>query len=413
MIVTGNATANECNLTGEAAPVGKFPLLASENVFQKAKRSVLFAGSRVVEVGGASAKARVLFTAGETKKGLLLREMLTGLPMTTALEKEAPYHFCIAITIATVITVFKMYVGNRLFARGLEYGTANGFQLWALDGVLLQVTLFRLLSPVTYSGLRMAALNSSIRLMKNMRVRVLDPVRISLAGQIRVQCFDKTGTITEELLKLEDVVLWGEDELPCDHVSMSGLSDDEGSSGDEGMTTFIRGAEAAEADGGRGGGAVVARGAAVVPNFHRQASPAATLRMTSPRGTPLGAASPTLRNRGSPLASPLARAASPTPTGSSSPTSPVSASSPRLIPVLQLGGACPIRASSAASQAHEAGLDKVDKNSNIQTVFFYYCKFRPFSHIFRGYLVVPRRSNNLLPQTDNIEVNIQEDNEIM
>ena len=79
VLIQGSVAVNEATLTGECAPIQKIPVgkatQATTKICDLTKKNILFAGTQVLDCSP-DAKAIVIATGGNTRKGLLLKEMV-------------------------------------------------------------------------------------------------------------------------------------------------------------------------------------------------------------------------------------------------------------------------------------------------------------------------------------------------
>lgn len=209
VVLEGLVLVNEGDLTGEPQPVAKFPIERYGNRatreclnFEKqAKRNILFAGTTVVQSLG-SAKEKnlkavvlVVQTGTATKKGDLIRKIL--------FPGKIPYAFADQLhpLIFTTIVCLQLVSTLPLLVTGYSANEFSHVMVMSLFECLGMAT--QIASPLLLLGLVQAQFYASDRLRESKeKCNTLAPDRLLMAGEMKVQCLDKTGTITVEGLEL-------------------------------------------------------------------------------------------------------------------------------------------------------------------------------------------------------------------
>jgi magnesium-transporting ATPase (P-type) len=185
VLLAGNAVADESSLTGEALPVSKTCIVQDNTPFSVAangKRNCLFAGCHVLETQSESrdhVTALVLATGAATTKGKLIRDMLYPLPIMFVFLEHLKIVFPILFIWGIVM----------LIASVLILG-ADDIDSWFYG----MFTISQILSPLLPAVLVIGQSISARRLYKK-GIMCVDLQRITLAGKVKVFCFDKTGKL--------------------------------------------------------------------------------------------------------------------------------------------------------------------------------------------------------------------------
>ncbi|KAL8003389.1 putative P-type ATPase, HAD superfamily, P-type ATPase, transmembrane domain superfamily [Plasmopara halstedii] len=210
VLLSGHCMTDEASLTGEAIPVTKQALAASNvsalvniNLKTTHRESVLFAGSTVLELAHSNLtqssrdEAKVLtrgvvLSAGfSTSKGELFRSILfpTPLQLTKRLETDS-YRFMGALSVLAFI-LFLDRLDNALHDSNVSFGQAL---MSAFD--LVTIAVPPALPVVLTAGVGFAL----SRLESQADVACIDAARMNVAGHIDCFCFDKTGTLSSNHL---------------------------------------------------------------------------------------------------------------------------------------------------------------------------------------------------------------------
>lgn len=189
IIEAENLELNEAVLTGESNPVEKIDTIIKQDGIISERINMLYTGTMVVK---GKAKAIVVSTGMETEFGkiaLKLQEIhLPETPMQKKLDKFAKQVTLIAIVLA-----------GLLFALGTFYGE-DKFEM-LLTAIVLAVSAIPEGLPAIITITLAMATNKMLK--GNVLIRRL-PVAETL-GSITVICSDKTGTMTEEKMRVVEV----------------------------------------------------------------------------------------------------------------------------------------------------------------------------------------------------------------
>ncbi|KAG7378117.1 Methyl-CpG-binding domain-containing protein 9 [Phytophthora pseudosyringae] len=214
-LLSGHCMADEATLTGEAIPVTKQALAATDAAFAvnaklktTHRESVLFAGSTVLELAHSSStqgnrdetktstRGVVLSAGFSTSKGELFRTILFPTPLQLAKRIESDsYRFLGALSVLAFI-LFVVRMNAAAHDQGVTYGEAilSGFEL-------ITIAVPPALPVVLTAGVGFAL----SRLESQADVACIDAARMNIAGHIDCFCFDKTGTLSSDHLDFHGV----------------------------------------------------------------------------------------------------------------------------------------------------------------------------------------------------------------
>jgi P-type Ca2+ transporter type 2C len=195
LIESDRLTADESSLTGESMPVAKtvLPLHASRAPLRD-WTNMLFRGT--VVTGGAG-RAVVVATGRDTEIGKIQR--LVG----DAHAPETPMQRQLA-QLGTILGLASGAVCGGVFAIGL----ARGYGV--LEMLKSTVSLAVAAVPEGLPVLATTTLALGVGRMQNMRVLVRRLEAVETLGSVQVFCFDKTGTITENRMRVAKLSVGGE-----------------------------------------------------------------------------------------------------------------------------------------------------------------------------------------------------------
>ena len=180
---------DEAALTGETYPVDKMPGILPEDAPLAQRTNTLFMGTHVVS---GSAKAAVIHTGKETEFGKV-SERLALKPSETEFERGVRRfgYFLMEITLLLVIVIFAI---NVYLARPV------------LDSFLFALALAVGLTPQLLPAIISVNLAHGAKYMALKKVIVKRLASIENFGSMNVLCSDKTGTLTEGVVRVHSTL---------------------------------------------------------------------------------------------------------------------------------------------------------------------------------------------------------------
>jgi len=187
-----NFLVDESALTGESVPVSKITdaLDKSENETYKAK-NIVFSGTSVVS---GKATAVVVSTGKDTVFGGIVKA-ISGIRRESTYEKSILYFYKLIMRIV-VVTIILIFITNILLK-----GAGSIVEL-----LLFSVALIVSILPEALPAVVSFALSAGSLKLAKQKVVVKRLSAIEDLGNIEVLCTDKTGTLTENKLSLEEIV---------------------------------------------------------------------------------------------------------------------------------------------------------------------------------------------------------------
>ena len=197
VIIEGDAVLNEASLTGkkllnegEALPVAKTAVqndAESFSIDSNGKRHCLFAGCMVLETRTENTekgivKALVLATGGATAKNRLVKDMLFPAPLIFVFNEQLK----VVIPVLMIWGLIVLFLLNLILP-------FEGTDVWFYGMTMIS----QILSPILPAVLVIGQSISAGRLASK-QITCIDLARITMAGKVKVFCFDKTGTMTNE-----------------------------------------------------------------------------------------------------------------------------------------------------------------------------------------------------------------------
>jgi len=179
---------NEATLTGETYPAEKQPGPIDEHTGMSKRSNVLFEGTSVVSGTG---KAVAVFTGKDTVFGTLSAS-LTKAPEETAFEKGIRKFGYLLMQITIVLAVIILAI-NIYFHRPL------------IDSLLFGLALAVGMAPELLPAIMTIAMSAGSKRMAKQKVIVKKLSSIQNLGEINLFCSDKTGTLTEGVLKISGI----------------------------------------------------------------------------------------------------------------------------------------------------------------------------------------------------------------
>jgi len=181
--------ANEATLTGETYPAEKEVGKIAADTGMSKRSNVLFEGTSIVSGTG---KAVAVFTGKDTVFGKISAS-LSGPVEETAFErgirKFGYLLMQITIVLAVAILAINIYYGRPL-----------------IDSLLFGLALAVGMAPELLPAIMTIAMSAGARRMATQKVIVKKLSSIQNLGEINLFCSDKTGTLTEGVLKISSIV---------------------------------------------------------------------------------------------------------------------------------------------------------------------------------------------------------------
>jgi len=180
---------NEASLTGETYPAEKTAGVLPQATSLSQRTNSLFMGTNVVS---GSAQAVVVGTGSKTEFGKV-SERLKLRPPETEFEHGVK-HFGYLLMEVTLVLVVVTFAINVYFARSV------------LDSLLFSLALAVGLTPQLLPAIISINLAQGAKIMATQKVIVKRLASIENFGSMNVLCSDKTGTLTEGIIKIQSVV---------------------------------------------------------------------------------------------------------------------------------------------------------------------------------------------------------------
>lgn len=188
IIESNEINTNEASLTGESYPVRKEAGLIAENTVLSKRSNCLWEGTNIVS---GTAKALVIHTGNNTLFGSIVQSAST--EVETSFEKGIKDFGYFLMKITLVLSVFiltvnlfnhKSIIESALFALALAVGMA----------------------PELLPAITTIAMSAGAKRLLEKKVIVKKLASIQNLGEVNLLCTDKTGTITEGAINVEDIV---------------------------------------------------------------------------------------------------------------------------------------------------------------------------------------------------------------
>jgi Mg2+-importing ATPase len=180
---------DEAALTGETYPVEKAPGIVAAETGPAGRKNSLFLGTHIVS---GTARAVVVLTGAETEFGRVSRRMNLGRPETDF--ERGVRRFGYLLMEVTLILVVLIFAVNVFLGRPV------------LDSFLFAMALAVGLTPQLLPAIISVNLAHGARRMARRRVIVKRLASIENFGSMDTLCSDKTGTLTEGVVRLRDAI---------------------------------------------------------------------------------------------------------------------------------------------------------------------------------------------------------------
>jgi len=180
---------NEAGLTGESFPVEKLPgILAADTPLSKRKNCV-FQGTSVLN---GTAKVLVINTGNHTEFGKISTEIERHQPVTSFESGVKNFGFMImrvTILLSLIILTINIYLGKPVS-----------------DSILFALALAVGMAPELLPAIVTVTLSAGAKRMATKKVIVKKLSSIQNLGAVNIFCSDKTGTLTEGIVKVQGAV---------------------------------------------------------------------------------------------------------------------------------------------------------------------------------------------------------------
>ena len=180
---------DEAALTGETFPVEKFAGILPPETPLSQRKNILFMGTHVVS---GSARALVARTGTETEFGQVSARLKLRSPETEF--EHGVRHFGYLLMEVTLLLVISIFAINVYFHRPV------------LDSLLFSLALAVGLTPQLLPAIISINLAYGAKRMAQQKVIVKRLASIENFGSMNVLCSDKTGTLTEGMVKLSAAI---------------------------------------------------------------------------------------------------------------------------------------------------------------------------------------------------------------
>ncbi len=185
-----SARVNPATVTGESAP-RSLDAAPSAVVDLLASRNVLLAGTSLVS---GRAKALVFATGADTEFGKIARLTQAGGATASPLRRQLAH-------LSRLVAILSVMIGCVFFAAGTVIGIPFWQDLILSIGIIVAMVPEGLLPTLTLS----LALAAQRMARRNVLVRHLSSVET--LGSVTVICTDKTGTLTENRMRVRELFL--------------------------------------------------------------------------------------------------------------------------------------------------------------------------------------------------------------
>lgn len=180
---------DEATLTGESFPTEKHPMILPEATVLGQRTNSVFMGTHVVS---GHAKAVILHVGKETEFGRLAHHVMLK-PPETKFERGVR-RFGYLLMEVTLLLVFAIFAINVFLHRPV------------LDAFLFSMALAVGLTPQLLPAIISVNLSHGAKRMAQQKFIVKRPASIENLGSMNVLCSDKTGTLTEGVMRLHAAV---------------------------------------------------------------------------------------------------------------------------------------------------------------------------------------------------------------
>ena len=180
---------NEASLTGETFPAEKTAAILPQATSLNQRTNSLFMGTNVVS---GDAQAVIVRTGLQTEFGKV-SERLKLRPPETEFEHGVKHFGYLLMEVTLVLVVITLAI-NVYFARSV------------LDSILFSLALAVGLTPQLLPAIISINLAHGAKIMATQKVIVKRLASIENFGSMNVLCSDKTGTLTEGIIKIQSII---------------------------------------------------------------------------------------------------------------------------------------------------------------------------------------------------------------
>lgn len=188
IIESNDLHINESSLTGESYPVEKSAGQTENTLPLSKKHNCLWQGTNVIS-GNATALA--VHTGNETIFGQMAHSLI---PTTETAFEKGIRHFGFFLLRITVILSLVILLSNLYFKKPF------------FDAVLFSLAVAVGMAPELLPAIMTFAMAAGVKRMHKKKVIVKKLSSIFNFGEVNVLCTDKTGTITEGVVTIKDIV---------------------------------------------------------------------------------------------------------------------------------------------------------------------------------------------------------------
>jgi Mg2+-importing ATPase len=180
--------ANESSLTGESYPVRKFTCILDEHTVLAKRTNCLWEGSSVVS---GNARALVIKTGQNTIFGGIAKS--ASATIETAFEKGIKEFGYFLLRITLILSFFILLV-NLLNHKSV------------IDSALFALALAVGMAPELLPAITTISMSAGAKRMLSKKVIVKKLTSIQNLGEVNLLCTDKTGTITEGIISISQII---------------------------------------------------------------------------------------------------------------------------------------------------------------------------------------------------------------
>ena len=189
-----NFSVDESALTGESLPVVKNDLVIKGEVEIQGRKNMVFSGTNVVT---GTAKAVVTNTGMDTELGRIAKSLNTPYRVATPLENKITELSKKITLLIFIILIFTFIIS-----------TIRGIKI--LDTIMLCVSLAVAAIPEGLPAVITICLSNGTNAMLKKNTIVRQMSAIETIGSLNVICSDKTGTITQNKMTVEELKIYNE-----------------------------------------------------------------------------------------------------------------------------------------------------------------------------------------------------------